>query len=78
MITNDDRTRLILAIVILVTFGAYVWKLTYGPTTGDQTLIGAGLGYMAAIAQAVVQYFFGSSSGSALKTNLLADKRGNP
>ena len=37
------------------------------------SFIGTLLGYVAAQAQSVVNYFFGSSSGSALKTDAIAD-----
>ena len=68
---TDDRARFFLAGVILITFGIYLFEIIFGGTHADATLVGAGLGYLAANATAVVNYFYGSSSGSRAKDSLL-------
>lgn len=76
-----------LGVVILFTFGLSVslvlWgayeamvvgvKVDAGVFAAITGFIGTLLGYVAASAQSVIGYFFGSSSGSALKTDSLAD-----
>lgn len=77
-----------LGMVILATFGsmvAFVLWGSYGLLAGTMTvrdpsmlavvagLLGTVIGYVAANAQQVVAFFFGSSKGSADKTDAMAD-----
>lgn len=76
-----------LGVTILITFASVMIAVLWGGftlMTGDATikdegakalvmgLVGTVLGYVSANAQQVVGYFFGSSKGSADKTNALA------
>jgi len=63
-----------LGIVILCSFAATVYAVLggYVPGTVSEVLIGTIIGYVAANSQQVVGYFFGSSQGSADKTEAMA------
>jgi hypothetical protein len=62
-------------ILVLMGFFFIVSLVLSGYAKGDPTLIGAVVGYVSAKAEQVVGYYFGSSSGSARKTEmLLADR----
>ena len=71
---NDDHARMILAAVVLVTFAAFVFATVFGRSNADNTVIGMGLGYLAANAQQVVGFYFGSSSGSKSKEAQMVKK----
>lgn len=84
---KDDKVFW-LGVVILITFAVTMGMAMYGCysiLTGGITIkdvavvaavagfIGSVVGYVAANAQQVVGYFFGSSAGSEAKTNAMAD-----
>lgn len=77
-----------LGVVVLITFAAVMGACLYGAyqiLTGGMVLkdvavvaavsgfLGSIVGYVASNAQQVISYFFGSSKGSADKTNAMAD-----
>lgn len=85
---NSNGSVFWLGVAILLTFagimGAVLWGsfaiMTGGITINDVAIvatvagmIGTVVGYVAANAQQVVSYFFGSSRGSAEKTTAMAD-----
>jgi hypothetical protein len=77
--TGDRATPRVLAFVIVGGFLSMVASVLLGKVTGitDPTaagMIGTLIGYVSAKADQVVSYYFGSSSGSAEKTALLAKK----
>jgi len=69
---SDNHARVGLAVMVLVTFGAFVFATVFGHSSADSTVIGMGLGYLAANASAVVSFYFGSSSGSKQKDDVIA------
>lgn len=67
-----------LALVILVVFVGALWlmlKNDVAPNMRDALLIMVGA--LGSAFGAVVNYYFGSSSGSAVKTGLLSEARGH-
>jgi hypothetical protein len=74
--TGDRATPRVLAFVIVAGFLGMVGGVLAGKVTGisDPTaagMIGTLIGYVSAKADQVVAYYFGSSAGSARKTDLL-------
>ena len=60
-------------LLLTVTLGCEVLVLFYGyPTTVDQIVVGRVLGLMDSVTLLVLGYWFGSSSGSDRKTDLIA------
>jgi len=77
--TGDVWTPRILAATIIGGFLAMVASVLLGKVTGITDPVAAGMigtliGYVSAKADQVVSYYFGSSAGSAAKTDLLARK----
>jgi hypothetical protein len=66
----------VLSIVLLVlTLGTEVWVLFNGyPSTIPDIIVGRVLGLMDAVAMMVLAYYYGTSSGSAQKTEIMARK----
>lgn len=64
-----------LAAAVVIGFLIMVCYVIKGGTTIESALAGTLIGYVSAKADQVVVYFFGSSKGSADKTNLLAAKK---
>jgi ABC-type cobalt transport system substrate-binding protein len=61
------------AILVTVGFFGVTWALfIYDPSTGSREALLILVGALAANFGAIVQYYFGSSAGSAQKTALLA------
>jgi hypothetical protein len=66
-------------VLLTVTLGCEVLVLFYGyPATVDQIVVGRVLGLMDSVALLVLGYWFGSSSGSDRKTDLIARTPGVP
>ena len=60
-------------VLLIVALGCEVLVLFYGyPSTVDAIVVGRVLGLMDSIVILVITYWFGSSSGSARKTDLMA------
>lgn len=77
--TGDRATPRVLAAVIVGGFLATVYMVLAGYVQGLKDpmvagMVGTLIGYVSAKADQVVSYYFGSSSGSAAKTELLAKK----
>jgi hypothetical protein len=77
--TGDVWTPRILAATIIGGFLAMVASVLLGKVTGITDPVAAGMigtliGYVSAKADQVVSYYFGSSAGSAAKTDLLVRK----
>ena len=64
-----------LATVTVVGFISLLWLLAFHsiPVTSHDVLM-ASAGYLSAAFQSIIAYHFGSSSGSARKTEIMADK----
>ena len=67
-----DYTNRILAFVVTGSFLAMVACTLLGYAHVDGALAGTLVGYLSAKAEQVLAYYFGSSAGSAAKTELLA------
>jgi len=62
-------------VLLLVTLGSEVFVLFNGiPANVPEIVVGRVLGLLDSVALMVLAYHYGSSSGSAMKTSLLADK----
>jgi len=69
---GGDMTVKILAYTIIGSFCTMCFALLWGEVTAESTIVGAVIGYLSAKAEQVIAYYFGSSSGSTRKTELLA------
>lgn len=70
---TKDNTNKILAFVIVGAFIAMVAGTLLGAAKVESVLAGTLVGYLSAKAEQVLAYYFGSSSGSLAKTDLLAN-----
>ena len=70
---TKDNTNKILAFVVIGAFLAMVGATLLGYAKVESVLAGTLVGYLSAKAEQVLAYYFGSSSGSATKTVLLAN-----
>ncbi len=70
-----DKFQYALAGAIILGFLTMVYYVLVGGTQIESALAGTLVGYVSAKADQVVVYFFGSSKGSADKTNLLAARK---
>lgn len=62
-------------VLLLLTLGSEIWVLFKGVPAGTpEIIIGRVLGLLDSVALMVLAYWYGSSSGSFNKTNLLANK----
>ena len=69
----DKKPLYILATVIVIGFFVLLWFLIFNPLPPDSTgVIFMLFGALSAAFGAVVQYFFGSSTGSADKSEVIA------
>jgi len=68
----SDSTNKVLAFVIVGSFVALVGSTLLGYAKVESALAGTLVGYLSAKAEQVLAYYFGSSKGSAQKTELLA------
>lgn len=78
--TGDSWTPRVLAATIVGGFLAMVAAVLLGKVTGITDPVAAGMigtliGYVSAKADQVVSYYFGSSAGSAAKTEIMAKRR---
>lgn len=63
-------------LLLLICLGTEVCVLVYGlPVATSELVVGRVLGLLDAIAMTVLAYWFGTSSSSAIKTEMLASKR---
>jgi len=69
-----DNTNRILAFSIVGSFIAVIGASLLGYAKVDSALAGTLVGYLSAKAEQVIAYYFGSTSTSQLKTQLIADK----
>lgn len=67
-----DATNKVLAFVIIGAFVCLVAATLLGLAKVESALAGTLVGYLSAKAEQVLAYYFGSSQGSAQKTELLA------
>lgn len=69
----DDNARKVLAVVVVVQFLAIVGYMIYAGTKLDNTqmILGAEITFMTS----VLNYYFGSSSGSTAKSALIETKK---
>jgi hypothetical protein len=70
---TKDNTNKILAFVVIGAFLAMVGATLLGYAKVESVLAGTLVGYLSAKAEQVLAYYFGSSSGSAAKTVMLAN-----
>lgn len=70
---TKDNTNKILAFVVIGAFLAMVGATLLGYAKVESVLAGTLVGYLSAKAEQVLAYYFGSSSGSRAKTDLLAN-----
>ena len=70
--TVQDRTPRVLAYLVVGAFIGVIIGVLSGWGKADSVLAGTLIGYLSAKAEQVIAYYFGSSSGSAEKTRLLA------
>ena len=71
---TGDKTTKILAFIIVISGLAMVAFTLAGFSRVESALAGALIGYIISEMKQVTGYYFGSSSGSALKTNLMQNK----
>lgn len=69
-----DNTNKVLAYSVVGSFITIVGATLAGWTQVDSVLAGTLIGYLSAKAEQVIAYYFGSSSGSKEKTELLSRK----
>lgn len=63
-------------LLLLLTLGTEVWVLFKGyPSTIPDIVVGRVLGLMDAVAMMVLAYYYGTSSGSAQKTEIMAGSK---
>lgn len=67
-----DHTNRNLAYAIITAFILMVGMTLLGITVADSVMAGTLIGYLSAKAEQVLSYYFGSTSGSSRKTELLA------
>lgn len=64
----------VVSVIVLLTFGAVLaLALLHGAPSGSETILNVLLGTLGTLASGVVNFWVGSSAGSARKTELLAD-----
>lgn len=69
-----DATNTTLAYLIICSFVLMVGMMLLGYAKVESVIGGTLIGYLSAKAEQVLSYYFGSSRGSALKTELLSRK----
>lgn len=76
--TVGDKTNRNLAYTIIAAFIAMAIGTLMGWAKADSVLAGTIIGYLSAKAEQVLSYYFGSTSGSAEKSRLLAQSAPPP
>lgn len=71
---RGDTTTRILAYTIVGSFCTLVFAVLFGEISAESTIAGAVIGYLSAKAEQVVAYYFGSSLGSKMKTDIMGKK----
>ncbi|MEI7674105.1 MAG: hypothetical protein WCK00_18540 [Deltaproteobacteria bacterium] len=71
MAVKDDVNKF-LAYGIVTSFVTMIAFIIFGYAKADSAIIGTLIGYLSAKAEQIISYYFGSSRGSQLKTDLLA------
>lgn len=71
-VKSGDHTNRNLAYAIICAFILMVGMTLLGITVADSVMAGTLIGYLSAKAEQVLSYYFGSTSGSMRKTELLA------
>jgi len=71
-VATKDSTNKVLAYLIVVAFVIMVGMALFGEITIESALAGTLVGYLSAKCEQVLAYYFGSSVGSKLKTDLLS------
>jgi len=74
-VATKDNTNRILAYIVLGSFVAMVAVTLLGLAKVESVLAGTLVGYLSAKAEQVLSYYFGSSSGSRLKTELMVSQK---
>lgn len=72
--TKDGTTRL-LAYLVVGSFIGIIASVLFGWAKVDSVMAGTLVGYLSAKAEQVIAYYFGSTSGSRLKTLMLGSKK---
>ena len=73
--SHDPWTpRILAAIVVLSVLTGEGYAMTHSIPTGAEMLVGRILGTLDAALMCVLYYYFGSSAGSAVKTNIMGTK----
>ena len=73
-IATKSTTPTILSYGVLIAGGSMMASVLYGYAKVDSVLAGTLIGYAVSEMKSVLQYWFGSSSGSKDKDDLLAAK----
>lgn len=66
-----DNTNRVIAYMVIIAFLAVTGGVIFAEISVDQVLAGTLIGYISAKAEQVLSYYFGSTAGSKLKTELL-------
>lgn len=76
-IATGDMVPAVLAIMTLVSFFAYIAAVTFVPAArgADIGFINIAVGWLGGTASTVVAYYFGSSSGSDKKDQLMSERK---
>lgn len=71
-ISVRDNTPRVLAYLLIGGFLGMAFAVLFGQVRADTVLAGTVIGYLSAKAEQIVAYYFGSTAGSAKKSELLA------
>lgn len=75
-VSTKSWTAPLLAWFVILSFAFCVWAILTGHGKVEAAFAGTLIGYLAANANQVVSYYFGSSAGSDRKTEILANGNG--
>lgn len=74
-VKTGDKTTRNLAYLVVGSFVMVVISMLFAQVTVESAMAGALVGYLSAKAEQVIAYYFGSTSGSARKTELLGQSK---